>query len=196
MSASSRRILPCVVVSARRRSSASSALRVACSSSLRRCAALRHLDANLAPRTLRQRLLEQIPVPRARGRPGSAGAAACPRRIGQESLKAPRLPEPRWYAPGRSAMPPVLTAADEEGLDATPSRPCTRARRRRHRRALRHESSGCPGCRSARAAGRDRQPPARSPAAPRPPPSTVTSGACTPVDLPARNSLASSTSSA
>ena len=65
-------------------------------------AALRHVrSTTLRSARSRQRLLEQLAVGAARGRPGSAAAAACPRRIGPESSTKPRLRARRWYAPGR-----------------------------------------------------------------------------------------------
>ena len=185
-----------VVVSARRRSSASSALRRAWRISFAVVAALRHSIVTLRPARSRQRLGEQFRLGQL------AVDQDAPRRrhllveLDQEAGQHLRLGHVGGVRREEAAVAPILAAADEEGLDRTSSRPCRRARRCRRRRAPRRGSPGCPGCRSARAAGRDRRRRARNPA-PRPPRViALPSFCCTLVDLPARKSLASSTSSA
>jgi hypothetical protein len=71
-SAISRSNLPCVPLSASRRSSASSALRIACFDETDAVPALRARDAPPCPPPLRQRLFEQARLRANRGRAGSS----------------------------------------------------------------------------------------------------------------------------
>ena len=117
MSASSRRILPWVVVSASRRSSASSALRLACSISLRRAPRCGFSIPTLRP---------------ARADSASSSSAAVGELAVDEDPPRRRhvlveLDEKARHHLGfrnvvgvrreESAMPPILPAANEEGLD-------------------------------------------------------------------------------
>ena len=97
---------PGCVVSASRRSSASSALRCACRISLRLLAALRHLERHLALGALGQRLGEQARLGQRAVEQDQLAAAALPRRTGRGSSSAPRPRARRRCAPGRSCDAP------------------------------------------------------------------------------------------
>ena len=117
VSASSRRILPCVVVSASRRSSASSALRRACSSSFLRSPRCGTSIDDLATGALGQRLLQQLAIGQL------AIDQDAPRRrhvlveLDEEARHHFVLRHVAGMRREEGAMAPILPAADEEGLD-------------------------------------------------------------------------------